>query len=345
RILGPTCVKLLLRVINWVGFERNPLVQIFFLSLLTGGIYVFYLFGWSRIPTDLVHEYHRIPIIISILQAYFSFMLASASDPGKISLENSADYLGYYPMDNLIFSPTICKTCHIIKPARSKHCSMCKGCIMRLDHHCVWINNCVGHKNIHYFIYFLASILWICAYGAYLCLLLSIPNLNFSLLHIHGIQSFMSWAFSTEPILISLCLFISVADILVLIFLIHFFYLNVWSGMTTNESCKWDDLEWMLKHKQLYLGKKGQKLYLSMKPCEEPKSYKDLINIYDEGILKNFKQILWPLPLPIKAKYPLIPMDMPTENRKFNGALHSDKENSSLTLKKKSKKKQKAKGL
>ncbi len=31
------------------------------------------------------------------------------------------------------------------------NCRWCKGCIMKYDHHCVAINNCVGMHNYKYF--------------------------------------------------------------------------------------------------------------------------------------------------------------------------------------------------
>lgn len=56
-----------------------------------------------------------------------------------------------------------------LRPARSKHCSMCKACVGRSDHHCAWINQCVGENNQRYFFLFLYMLVEFCAYGAYLC--------------------------------------------------------------------------------------------------------------------------------------------------------------------------------
>ena len=50
--------------------------------------------------------------------------------------------------------------------ARSRHCQACKHCIARYDHHCVWINGCVGLHNYKYFLTFLALHAVLTSYGA-----------------------------------------------------------------------------------------------------------------------------------------------------------------------------------
>ena len=41
--------------------------------------------------------------------------------------------------------------CNVFKPERCHHCSACNRCVLNMDHHCPWINNCVGFWNRKYF--------------------------------------------------------------------------------------------------------------------------------------------------------------------------------------------------
>ena len=44
-----------------------------------------------------------------------------------------------------------CSKCLMIKPARCHHCRLCNRCVLKMDHHCPWIANCVGFNNHKYF--------------------------------------------------------------------------------------------------------------------------------------------------------------------------------------------------
>ena len=49
----------------------------------------------------------------------------------------------------------VCRRCKSYKPYRAHHCSICQRCIIKMDHHCPWINNCVGIGNHKYFLLFI----------------------------------------------------------------------------------------------------------------------------------------------------------------------------------------------
>jgi hypothetical protein len=44
-----------------------------------------------------------------------------------------------------------CKWCLKYKPDRCHHCRICNVCVLRMDHHCPWVYNCIGFRNHKYF--------------------------------------------------------------------------------------------------------------------------------------------------------------------------------------------------
>lgn len=59
----------------------------------------------------------------------------------------------------------MCRRCQAYKPPRAHHCSICKRCIIKMDHHCPWVNNCVGIGNHKYFLLFIFYTCLSCVYS------------------------------------------------------------------------------------------------------------------------------------------------------------------------------------
>ncbi|CAI2375475.1 unnamed protein product [Moneuplotes crassus] len=45
-----------------------------------------------------------------------------------------------------------CLKCNDLKPLSMSHCSTCDKCVYKLDHHCPWLNRCIAHNNLRFFI-------------------------------------------------------------------------------------------------------------------------------------------------------------------------------------------------
>ncbi|KAL4707614.1 hypothetical protein ACJJTC_014719 [Scirpophaga incertulas] len=98
-------------------------------------------------------------LILASATLYY-FLQSLLEGPGFVPLgwkpENEADtkYLQF------------CTICNGYKAPRSHHCKKCGRCVMKMDHHCPWINCCVGHKNHWYFTKFLFFAVVGCFYAS-----------------------------------------------------------------------------------------------------------------------------------------------------------------------------------
>ena len=151
--------NLILFLYDYLVNKPNPVVQIFYLLLFLTLFFIYYFYGIKKYFPHKTLSYNLVYTLYTfIFFALYSFYLCSISDPGIIKKKNIPILKQKYPYDFLFNSEkTECKKCKFAKINRSKHCRVCDKCIEKFDHHCIWINNCVGVKNMKYFLYFIFS--------------------------------------------------------------------------------------------------------------------------------------------------------------------------------------------
>ncbi|XP_014867914.1 PREDICTED: probable palmitoyltransferase ZDHHC12 [Poecilia mexicana] len=96
-------------------------------------------------------------VLLSVL-LYFT---VSLMDPGFVLTDTFKGGQGSdEEMESMIPQPSTprlrrCGFCLLQQPMRAKHCKTCKHCVRRFDHHCPWIENCVGERNHRWFVVYL----------------------------------------------------------------------------------------------------------------------------------------------------------------------------------------------
>lgn len=97
------------------------------------------------------------------------FPAAGADTSGSLNNRTAKDELKS-PSSPAKVKEDWCAKCQLVRPARAWHCRICGVCVRRLDHHCVWINSCVGESNHQAFILALLTFLLTSVYGITLTL-------------------------------------------------------------------------------------------------------------------------------------------------------------------------------
>lgn len=236
---------------------------------------------------------------VSLVMLLVTFILSVCVRPNALTESNAEFANSRYMHNNLIFfKGKECSTCHLPKPARSKHCKYCGGCVLLYDHHCVWLNNCVGQGNYKWFYSFL---IMNCLVLTYACAV-TIP-----VLRKYWVGSWEDWSdVKHELALFIVCFLFN-------LLLIWFTYENIniiKRGMTTNEMSKWQYVQDVLKLGNLYRYEAryyeylpDEDLFVSIDTstnkvqrvdrtwAKKVESMRELDNVYDLGSFwKNLKE-------------------------------------------------------
>lgn len=228
------------------------------LTVLPYTIYHQFLSSWPiSVPTLSLW-------LVLLLSALINLTLAVTTDPGKI----------YEEIPSLPRSEShYCRQCELYtKPPRAHHCRKCKICVKRMDHHCYWIDNCVGFYNQGHFVRFIFSATAVCHLSTILLTLFAFDTLSDP---------------STSG------MFNSVTEILV-------FSLSSVSLVPTTTILSF------LSYNQLVMLLKNQTTIESLESQEDKEmGLQPQLNRYDKGAISNVSKVLgsrilcWMLPQPM----------------------------------------------
>lgn len=166
RVVGAGCCERLEAVEEYVCWKPNPIIASLYVLVMVVFAVSIVLYIFPFVPSPRIPWLHR-PLSLSLVAIGFGLhQWCCYSEPGTITQDNVDMYADNYAFDGLMYAPKLCRTCSIVKPARSKHCAICDRCCAKLDHHCPWLNNCVGALNYRLFLAFLVYHSSLCAYGA-----------------------------------------------------------------------------------------------------------------------------------------------------------------------------------
>jgi uncharacterized membrane protein YbhN (UPF0104 family) len=135
---------------------KNIIIAFVF-QILTGFVFFCFLFPHliyykNALYICLLLSY----IILTIIFAFFYIKLI-VIDPGRpkkcLTMNNIKQLMKKKEVKIDLFR--YCPKCLVLRGKNIKHCIICDQCCEGFDHHCFWVNNCIGKYNYNSFIIFL----------------------------------------------------------------------------------------------------------------------------------------------------------------------------------------------
>uniref|UniRef100_A0A8C1L635 Palmitoyltransferase n=1 Tax=Cyprinus carpio TaxID=7962 RepID=A0A8C1L635_CYPCA len=193
-VLGVVVLTVLPGLVLWYYYvtHRRKRRTLFFLSLALFSLaYMYYLFLTEIVPRGDVSNLQLVTATTGMMLTLI-FLVRTKQGPGFVKSQSLAQGVNSIsttnqrttnitgasaPCNGISQSngekegkKKLCPVCRLVRPPRAGHCRICGACVLRMDHHCVWINSCVGQANHRQFILTLLLFLLTSFYGISLVL-------------------------------------------------------------------------------------------------------------------------------------------------------------------------------
>eukprot|EP00917_Polyrhabdina_sp_WS-2016_P005681 GHVP01012728.1.p1 GENE.GHVP01012728.1~~GHVP01012728.1.p1 ORF type:complete len:384 (+),score=42.57 GHVP01012728.1:105-1256(+) len=192
------------------GFEY-PLNILQILSWVIAGLLVLLFYGFIVPSLSL-----PVAISLGIIAGLVSIIVFwTAYRCTKINPRDKASYLPvespaeYQRKTEAGASMNVCDLCGPIHD-RSKHCRVCNKCVRRFDHHCKWLNNCIGLENYRHFLVLILSVIVltvICFAGVLTAVIEQVVN---EVVEVRWMDRFGFWS---KGLFYSVCILVTLATI------------------------------------------------------------------------------------------------------------------------------------
>ena len=89
-------------------------------------------------------------LLLCVESLYFLTAFTSPGVPNGVGVKSIRSTVGTQDKQ--------CRKCEALKPPRTHHCSTCARCVLRMDHHCPFVNSCIGLMNLRFFVLWILSV-------------------------------------------------------------------------------------------------------------------------------------------------------------------------------------------
>jgi len=140
------------------------------LQVLSWFIIAFLAGSFCGVLSPMLTDSYQIAFLVVYLLFLFT-VLASGYDCAR---RDPIDPTIHKSEEELIGCPDLlkCSACSSRVNKLSRHCLICDKCVVDYDHHCKWLNNCVGQANYRPFLCLLGSAALLIAWQLTTCVIL-----------------------------------------------------------------------------------------------------------------------------------------------------------------------------